>query len=290
MLITLFGNTSGYAARRLQEEALHQGITLQLVPISSLVLTVSNDSFLLSCREYGDVSQSDCYIFRGIGSADQEMMTIAKHLSAHGRTIIEEKTATGALLMDKLFLQATDTHVPTPSFQMIQSQTALEEIASSLSYPKVMKSTIGSMGKNVALVHNTEELFEKFLVLGPRVIIQDYFQVDHDIRAIVIGGKYIGAYKRTRTDGEFRMNRPGNNKEAIDLPEVAISICEHASSSQNIEIAGVDLFEYQGRWYVLEVNTAPQFAKFEEYTKTNVAKLIIDYAVQKVINSQSNTQ
>lgn len=184
MVITLIGNTTGHAARRLSEEAHRQDQTLQLVSVESLIFTVHNDTFTLSCKEHGDITHSDCYIFRGIGSADQEMMVVSKYLVEHGATIIEEKTATGALMMDKLFLQATGELVPTPNYIMIQSKKALEEIAGDIEYPTVMKSTIGSMGKNVALVHNEQELFAQFSILGTRVIIQKYFNVNHDVRQL----------------------------------------------------------------------------------------------------------
>jgi ribosomal protein S6--L-glutamate ligase len=146
----------------------------------------------------------------------------------------------------------------------------------------VMKSTIGSMGKNVALIESTEALLVRYEELGPRVLLQQYLPVDHDVRAVVIGGRYVDAYKRTRTDGEFRMNRPGNHQEQIALPHEVVALCERAAHAQAIEFAGIDLVEHEGRWYVLEINTSPQFKSFEAKTGKNVAKLLLGYAKEKV--------
>jgi len=281
MKITLIGNGSSVSSKRLAQEAQELNVDFEVVSLESLVLSVQDDAFSLTNEHGEDVAHSDCYIFRGVGHAAQEVMTIAKYLIQHGATVIEEKCAFGAIMMDKLFLQATDNHVPTLDYAMVQGKEALLSAAASLEYPVVMKATVGSMGKNVSLAKSQRQLLKLFKKLGPRVILQHYVPADHDVRAIVIGGKYVGAYRRTRDDGEFRMNRPGNKKEPINLPAAAIQLCEIAATSQNIEVAGVDMLEYNNKWYVLEINMSPQFSKFEECTGINVAKQIIEYAIEK---------
>jgi len=281
MKITLIGNSTGSAISRLRDEARELGVDFKAVSLASVILEVRNNTLRLTSLKHENILNSDCYMFRGIGDADQEVMIIAKYLQKHGSIIIEEKTTSGALMMDKIFLQATEESVPTPSYFMVQSLEALQSIITGIEYPVVMKSTIGSMGKNVALVESEAELYQQYELLGKRVIIQQYFAVDADVRAIVIGGKFVGAYQRTRSDGEFRMNRPGSTKQTITLPPEAVEICEHTARSQKIEIAGIDLIQYQNDWYVLEINTSPQFRQFEKYTKINVAKLIIEYAIDK---------
>lgn len=286
MKIVLIGNTHTSAVARLTEEAAVQNIDFIAVSLQSLIFAVKDNVYTLTSTTHGDIASADCYMFRGIGEADQETMIIAKHLLRHGATIIEEKTANGALAMDKIFLQAIEASISTPDYYMIQGIESLRKIAASITYPAVMKSTIGSMGKNVALVRSKSELFAKYKALGSRVIIQKYLAVDFDVRAIVVGGKYVGAYQRTRTDGEFRMNRPGNTKKEISLSPEVIALCERTAQSQTIEIAGIDLIKFEDIWYVLEINTSPQFKKFEEYTNTNVAKLILEYAVKKSSHSE----
>ncbi|MEX0924523.1 MAG: ATP-grasp domain-containing protein [Candidatus Paceibacterota bacterium] len=287
MNITLIGNPTGHDVQRLAEEAEKLGVTFEAVSVSSLILSEQNNVFGLFDANGRNVTNSDCYIFRGIGDADNEVMVIAKYLQRHGATIIEENTANGSISMDKLFLRAADHTIPMPNYLMIQNAQALESVTPTLVFPVVMKSTIGSMGRNVILVENAASLCQAYDKLGPRVILQEYLPVDHDIRAIVINGQYIDSYRRTRDDGEFRMNRPGNHKDHLPLPDEAISICERAAQYQNIEIAGIDLTHYNGTWYVLEVNTSPQFHMFETYTNKNIAKLLLEYAVSKTAANAS---
>lgn len=290
MRCTLLGNTTGYATRRFQEEAPALGIEFNAVSLKDVVVDVTDNTFSLFDIEGNDLTKSDCYFFRGIGEADQEVMIIAKYLLAHGATIVEEKAGSGALFMDKLFLYATGKSIPTLDYSMFQSKSALLQVMETVQCPIVMKSTIGSMGKDVTLVRSKEELLVQYEKLGPRVILQTYLPVQYDVRVIVVGGKYIGAFKRSRQDGEFRMNRPGNTRENITLPEEVVRMCEEVAHSQEIEVAGIDLIEYEGAWYVLEVNTSPQFKVFEIITGNNVAKKILEYARDKVLLKKKQTE
>ena len=285
--ITLIGRSKGYAVERLREEAAAKNCAFTCVSIHDVILGVTNNTFSLTTLDGSDISTSDCYLFRGIGDAGQEMMVVAKYLLEHGAVVIEEKTADGALLMDKLSLRLTDEHIPTPDYHLIQSEHALTELAKTCSYPAVIKATVGSMGRKVALAQNEEELLTHYHELGPRVIVQRYLAVDADVRAIVVGGKYLGAYERSRDDGEFRMNRPKSDKEIVELPADVVDLCIRAAAAEHIEIAGLDLIEHEGKWHVLEINTSPQFKQFEEVTGANVAGAIIDYALEKVAQNRT---
>lgn len=281
MKIILIGNATCHAAVRMAEEAEKMNVEFVATALESVILSVTSKGTYLTSVDTGDISDGDCYIFRGIGDADQETMIIAKYVKRMGATIVEEKTANGALMMDKLLLRAAEQHLPTPDYSLIQSAKALAELSKTLTYPVVMKSTIGSMGANVALIKSEAELLENYEHLGPRVIIQEYLPITSDVRAIVVGGACLGAFSRTRDDGEFRMNRSGSQQEVITLPPEAVDLCVRAAEAQNIEVAGVDLMEHNGTWYIIEINTSPQFKRFEAKTGLNVAKEILNYAIEK---------
>ena len=60
---------------------------------------------------------------------------------------------------------------------------------------------------------------------------------------------------------------------------------EYAKKAAKItqtEFAGVDLIKSKGKYYLIEVNRAPQFKGFREYTKINPCPEIIDYLEKKV--------
>lgn len=288
MKITLFGNTTTYAVSRFREESLSLGLEFEAIPLGDVIIDVTDNTFSLFDSKGRDLTKSDCYLFRGIGEADQEVMIIAKYLLAQGATIIEEKAGDGPLFMDKLFLYTTGKNVPTLDYSMFQSKNALLQVLETMRYPIVIKSTIGSMGKKVALVHTQEELLEQYEKLGPRVLLQTYLPVTYDVRALVVGGKCIDAFKRSRDhDTEFRMNRPGSIKEHIQLSDEVVRLCEEVAETQKVEVAGIDLVEHEGVWYVLEINTSPQFKAFEACTGKNVAKIILEYARDKTLKKQT---
>ncbi len=288
MKITLLGNTTTYAVSRFREEAPSLGLEFEAISLGDVVIDVTNNVCSLFDSEGRDLTKSDCYLFRGIGEADQEVMIIARYLLEQGAVIIEERAVDGPLFMDKLFLYTTGKLVPTLDYSMFQSKKALTQVLETVRYPIVMKSTIGSMGRKVSLLHTEEELLTQYDALGPRVILQTYLSVDYDVRAIVVGGKFVDAFKRTRNhDGEFRMNRPGNVKEHIRLGDDVITLCEEVARTQRVEFAGIDLLEHEGEWYVLEVNTSPQFKAFEACTGKNIAKIFLEYARDKTLKKQA---
>lgn len=287
MKMTLIGNATSGSSRRLQEEANKEGIGFIAVNIDALVVSIQKNTFSLFSEENTNLSDSDCYLFRGVGDATQEVMVIAQYLQRQGATIIEEIAAHGALQMDKLRFGTLSKDILTPDYMVIQSTHALDMVRSTLEYPLVVKSNVGSLGKGICLAQNESELKDVYAELGPRVILQQYLPVDHDYRALVIGGTYIGAYSRERSDGNVAMNAPGNTKEAAALPEEVKRLCQRAAREHGVEVAGIDLLQWKDKWYVLEVNTSPGFTQFEDKTEINVAKRIIEYAKEKTEKNAS---
>ena len=136
--MVLIGNPSSKSSKRLLEEAEKMDIELTALSLRSLIVGVADNTFSLTDTEGNDLLENDCFIFRGIGDATQEVMVIAKYLEQHGKVIIEEKCAHGAVMMDKLSLQAIGHDVPTPHYHLVQSLKGLKNIADSLTYPVVV--------------------------------------------------------------------------------------------------------------------------------------------------------
>jgi len=54
-----------------------------------------------------------------------------------------------------------------------------------------------------------------------------------------------------------------------------------ATKALGYDIAGIDLFEYNNKYFVFEVNFSPQWQKFKEVTGISPAKDIVDLAIKK---------
>jgi ribosomal protein S6--L-glutamate ligase len=72
---------------------------------------------------------------------------------------------------------------------------------------------------------------------------------------------------------EFRNNYSlGGTAERLEIPVKAMNIAKKASKAMGFDVSGVDLIKEKGtdNWYVLEVNSAPQF-DWEQKGKKSIA-------------------
>jgi RimK family alpha-L-glutamate ligase len=158
-----------------------------------------------------------------------------------------------------------------------KEQISLKEI----NYPVIVKHEMGYQGKSVRKIGNEEKLV-KFLKkisdkdLG-RFMWQKCLPTKWDIRVIVIGGKVIGAMKRTAGENEFRSNFSlGGRVEVWNLSDKDKEIAEKVAKVCGLDYGGVDIMkDEEGNSFVLEVNRQCQFKGFEKATRINVAKEII---------------
>jgi ribosomal protein S6--L-glutamate ligase len=95
----------------------------------------------------------------------------------------------------------------------------------------------------------------------------------------VIGGKIIGAVRRSAAPGEFRSNvHRGGTPGIIDLSKREQNLALKAVSAVGLDIAGVDWLETSKGPVILEINATPGFQGFESATGIDVAKAIISFA------------
>ena len=138
------------------------------------------------------------------------------------------------------------------------------------------------MGRGVRKINNKNEAYDFVKPLHEEIILQKYFNIEYDMRILVIGGKAIGGLKRYKVEGEeFLTTRPGGYRESFIVPEKLAKACIEATQLHGLEIAGVDAFYVDNKIYIIEVNASPQFFVFEKYTKINVAKKILEYTYLK---------
>jgi RimK family alpha-L-glutamate ligase len=120
------------------------------------------------------------------------------------------------------------------------------------------------------------------------MIVQEYLG-DHpgeDLRVLVVGGKVIGAMKRTAPDGDFRANiTNGGTGEKFPLTDEIEYIARETAKCLSLDIAGVDLLFDKRGFRVCEANSNPGFSGFETYCEIDVADVITEY-VRFKLNAQ----
>jgi ribosomal protein S6--L-glutamate ligase len=107
------------------------------------------------------------------------------------------------------------------------------------------------------------------------IIFQKFVENEGDYRVFIIEQDIMYSIKRKSKDDkkEFRNNQSlGGTSEKSEIPKKAMDIAKKASKVMGFDISGVDLIKEKGtdNWYVLEVNSAPQF-DWEEKGKESIA-------------------
>jgi ribosomal protein S6--L-glutamate ligase len=107
------------------------------------------------------------------------------------------------------------------------------------------------------------------------IIFQKFIENEGDYRVFIIEQDIMYSIRRKSKDDkkEFRNNQSlGGTSERSEIPVKAMDIAKKASKVMGFDISGVDLIKEKGtdNWYVLEVNSAPQF-DWEEKGKESIA-------------------
>jgi RimK family alpha-L-glutamate ligase len=159
-----------------------------------------------------------------------------------------------------------------------------------IGFPCVVKVITGTQGIGVYLCEKRRD-FNKLMEfihnvgISKTLLVQEYIGLNpgEDIRVLVIGGKVIGAMKRTAPKGDFRANiSNGGTGEKFDVTPEIDFIARETARVLNLHIAGIDLLFHNDGFVVCEANTAPGFKGFEKYCDVDIAELIVEYIDYKL--------
>ena len=180
--------------------------------------------------------------------------------------------------------------IPVPTTMLAKYPITHDLVETHIGFPCIIKVTIGSFGVGVYMCQTKQEYlrvieFANSLDESKVLIVQEYLG-DHpgeDLRVFVIGGKVIGAMKRTAPAGDFRANiSHGGTGSKFELTPEIESLALATANALNLDIAGIDLLFDKRGFRVCEANSNPGFYGFDKYCKTNVAEIIADYIESKL--------
>ncbi len=161
----------------------------------------------------------------------------------------------------------------------------LKNVEDELGYPMVVKKVYGSLGEGVYLVKNHDELSKLYAeICRNPIVFQKYISssAGKSIRVLIIDGKVFGAFIRKNVY-DFRSNYGDNAsgeiiKDIKRYEDFALEICKLF----NIEYAGLDLLDNDGELMLCEMNSNAFFEEFENITRLNVGKAVVDMIIKKV--------
>jgi ribosomal protein S6--L-glutamate ligase len=149
--------------------------------------------------------------------------------------------------------------------------------------PLVIKLVEGTQGIGVVLAETpsaAKSVIEAFRGLSANILVQEYIKEANgeDLRCFVVGGRVVGAMKRTAAPGEFRANiHRGGTAEEVTLTPEEKTTAKLAAKAMGLKVAGVDLLRSKSGPLVLEVNSSPGLEGIEKATKKDIASEIIAF-------------
>lgn len=152
-----------------------------------------------------------------------------------------------------------------------------------LGFPLIAKLNYGSLGSGVFLIKDMRELsgFENANKLYPHFYQKYTGIVGEDIRAIVIGGRFVCAMLR-KNERDFRSNigLGGRGEEVKPNPKLC-ELCERVASILKLDYCGIDiLYDSRGNTYICEVNSNAFFSEIEKVCKVNIAKKYAEHILK----------
>lgn len=236
-----------------------------------------------------DLKYFNAIYFRLIGEKIEEAALVANYASKHKILLVDRMFAGGPPLKKSLeTMLLVDNGVPLPQTIYGPLALLLFKAPKEFGYPFIVKGTYGKQGHAVWLTKDEKELEElrgKLKELegdGKRFLAQEFIKITQRIRVFVIGSKVIGSetlptkWRRyvKSLDISASSRRPLAKEECYKLATKAAEVL-------GIDIAGVDIIRdiETGKVYILEVNSAPRWARFKKETGIKVEEEILKYMV-----------
>ncbi len=258
--------------------AKKKGVDLKLVDSKDVSLLLDNDYE----KEFGDVVLQRCLsYFRSLH--------LTATLEAKGVSVVNNFNV-AIVAGNKLFttLALLKAGIPTPQTVLSFAPESALKSLEKLGYPAVLKPTIGSWGRLVALLKDrdsAEAIFEDREHMFPLYqiyYIQEFVKrPPRDIRSIVIDDRVVAAIYRVSLSGNWKTNMAlGAKAENCPITKELEDICARASKAVGGGILGVDCMESPDGLLVHEVNNTTEFKNTVPATGVDIPGLIIDYLVK----------
>lgn len=277
-----------YKERRLKEEFSALGVSLEVKDALSLLATSDGERNLsedVSSYSFAIDLDKDRYL----AFALSERMPL---FNSYSSMMLSDDKMMTLLALKKSGVKAPYS-IPAPLCYMKNPDEEKIErfvsfVESKLSYPLVYKECHGSLGKQVRLIHNHEELEKTYRdnITLPH-LYEEFLKKHqgHDYRIIVCENKAIAAMERIN-EKDFRSNIALGGKGydcTKTLKPEFFAMALKASQALGLDYAGIDIGigEEEGPRF-LEANGNAFFTEIEEVSHVNIAKAFAEMVLHKL--------
>lgn len=275
--ISILYDTIRWEEKALFDAGKKKGIDIEMVDCKNLFLNLNG-----SKEKFGTVIQRCVSYYRSLHS------TAA--LEGKGVNVINclnTSIFAGNKLFTHMLLQKHG--IPTPFSTVAFSEEAALEALEAIGYPMVLKPTVGSWGRMIALLKDrdsAEGIMESRERMYP--IYQVYYLEEfvkrppRDIRAIMVGDRVVAAIYRYSGEDRWKTNMAlGGRAEECKVTKDLEDVCVKTKNAVQGQIVGVDLMESKERGLLVhEVNNTTEYKNTVRVTGVDIPALMIDYALQ----------
>jgi ribosomal protein S6--L-glutamate ligase len=172
--------------------------------------------------------------------------------------------------------------IRVPRTVMAAHPTGLKEMVKHAGGVPVLVKLLSANERGGVMICETmqslESALEAILGLGQNIVVQQYVQEakGRDLRALVVGGRVVGALRRRPAVGRISrtLARGARYDEAV-LPPACARAAVVAARVVGLEVCAVDMLDVPGGPLVFEVNSSPGIREVEEACGVDAADAII---------------
>jgi RimK family alpha-L-glutamate ligase len=288
LLIFAKKDFEAYAVPRLRQEARKLGLKHRVIRYEEIAIEFKGGKVsFFHGRQVLPTPKMAIFRVAGRGGAGEHFVPqrtiLLQQWAKEPVAVMNHKTYLAFPRLNKLwqhywFAQAGLPYVPSENYGSLDLLKP-----KSLKFPLIVKNRYGSGGLKVFKADSPMELRNLLLEDVTSEMIQPFLPTGYDFRVIVIGGKALGAMKKSAPKGEFLTNivRGGTATQA-QLTKELRDLAVKAARLFNADYVGVDImYDQKGNPYLLEVNRGAQFEGFETSTGINVAREMIEWLTSK---------
>ena len=276
-----------YQVNRLTEEFVKENVSLKLIRNDEIHFFIDSNGNIKSDLEKYDFViylDKDMYISQMLEKCGYKLFNSSKAIE-----LCDDKMLTHVALAN------SDISMPkTISFPLCYSydtdlHTYEQRLLKEFNYPFLIKENYGSLGKEVYLVNNLNELrlFNEKLLRKPH-IFQEFIQESSgiDYRLLLIGHKLVASMKRVNKQSYVSNIASGGIGYLFSPSEEMQMMAVKASKILNLDYCAVDfVIDKNNKPMLIEVNSNAFFTEIEKVTGINIAEKYCDY-ILKVIKGK----
>jgi RimK family alpha-L-glutamate ligase len=280
-----------YETDRLVESFSNKGIETTVMNPNNFDLIVDRD-LKQGVKYKGNSIEVPELVLVRLGSGIMPFqLAVVRHFEQAGIPCINSSRSVETV-KDKLRTSQilSQSAIAIPNTMLVRFPIDDQLVANNIGFPCVIKVITGSYGEGVHLCEHQKD-FKKLMnfidSIGHKktLIVQEYMgeRPGEDLRVLVIGGKVVGAMKRTAPSGDFRANvSNGGTGERYEVTDEIDFIARETAKVLGLDIAGIDLLFAKDGFSVCEANSNPGFNGFEKYCNVDVADQIAEYIKFKI--------